>query len=587
VTNTRDDYDEGSFRWAVGMCDWYPIVADTVLFAIPMTDPGYDPQTGVWTVAFDAPSAGAHFYTFRNPHAVVDGFSQREYIGIDTNPYGPEIELKGPLQEGDNVAWGLGALADDITIRGLCINRFWGNAIKIGAEDWAEGEINEGCVVEGCYLNTDPTGTRAFVGSDDDPDLRPHHGLRVTYSASFRIGGDGPEQRNVISGAGVEAVISHCGRFELINNIIGLDITGTVDMAADVGNRQCLYIGHSDSSMSGSVVRDNVMAGDGSFNVLLICVYADTTVVTFRSNLIGVGTDGSPHGPIFANVDIISATHMRFEENAVAYVRVFYGFMLRGGDADFNTITRNSVYGCSGLGIDLSNQPCTGAGTDCIDGVYGPGVNEEIDPCYCDSVVQREDETVAYMTCMKDCTVEVFIGDMVGFHGYCPLSGHGDVYSGRTYVGDAEEIVPGSVFSQYRLAISPPLDPGTVLTQTATTRNGSTSEFGCSCTVPMAGEVEVGCRPSSFELQRPAPNPFSDRVAICYHIPEAGIVSLHAYDMGGRCVATLAEGGHEPGVYGLEWPGMDDQGRPLPSGAYVIRMVAEGFVASQPVSIVR
>ncbi len=44
VTNTKDDGSEGTFRWAVGMCDWYPEICDTVMFAIPLNDPGYDPS---------------------------------------------------------------------------------------------------------------------------------------------------------------------------------------------------------------------------------------------------------------------------------------------------------------------------------------------------------------------------------------------------------------------------------------------------------------------------------------------------------------------------------------------------------------
>ncbi|MBN1424753.1 hypothetical protein JXA88_09355 [Candidatus Fermentibacteria bacterium] len=580
VTNTRDDYDEGSFRWAVGMCDWYPILPDTVLFAIPMTDPGYDPETGVWTIAYDLAATSGDPYAFWKPHAVVDGFSQREFIGHDTNPYGPEIELKGPYQQGVPNRMGVVIYADDITIRGLCINGFGSDNVSIYNK--SDGSLSEHITITGCYIGCDPTGSRAEAHSPCGIDARG-----VT---DLRIGGDAPEDRNILSGSGIgELAISYAGSFEVVNNIIGLDRTGTVDLTSGSGAHQQFFladISYDPGSGDRGIVRGNTIAGRKTLNVWITHVAVDTGAIVFRDNLIGVGLNGGDRGPRRTNLHI-KGSGLRFEGNVVAYAHAWYGFKIWDETSDFNTITRNSVYGCNRLGIQLSNWPATLSEVDFIDGVYGPGVNEEIDPCYCDSVVQGAGETVAYMTCMRDCAVEIFIGDSPGSHYECSLAAHGDVYSGRTYVGDAEEIAPGPVFSQYRLAISPPLPPGTVLTSTATNRNGSTSEFGCSCAVPMAGEAEAGCRPPAFKLLRPAPNPFCDRTILCYHVPKARGVSISAYDVAGRCVATIAGGHHEPGAYGLAWEGADDHGALLPGGTYMIRMVADGFACTHPVSILR
>jgi hypothetical protein len=188
---------------------------------------------------------------------------------------------------------------------------------------------------------------------------------------------------------------------------------------------------------------------------------------------------------------------------------------------------------------------------------------------------------------MADCTVEVFIGDGDGYHPWCPLYEYGDAYSGKTYLGDAEEIVAGPVFSEYRYSISPALPEGTILTTTATNRNGSTSEFGCSCTIPLLGETEPGCLPSEFRLFPPAPNPSDGEVTLCYHIPEMTNVHLAVYDMGGREVAILTDEQLPPSIYGIRWDGVDTQGDAVPNGSYVIGMKAGEFVQSHSLTIIR
>ena len=55
VTDTLDDANPGSLRWAIGQvgADTTDTAAspDQILFDIPTSDPGYSAATGVWTIA--------------------------------------------------------------------------------------------------------------------------------------------------------------------------------------------------------------------------------------------------------------------------------------------------------------------------------------------------------------------------------------------------------------------------------------------------------------------------------------------------------------------------------------------------------
>ncbi|MBN1426645.1 hypothetical protein JXA88_19020, partial [Candidatus Fermentibacteria bacterium] len=498
------------------------------------------------------------------------------FIGGDPNPYGPEIELKG-AGPGNGASIAI-SRASHVAVKGLCINGFDASLISIAGSLPGSGEVTTDITVTGCYLGIDPTGTGC--GSQSGCGLSAYHVV------GLRIGGDSQIERNIISCAGNKYLsLAYCGDVEIVNNIIGTDRTGTVDLlSAPLGG---VHLSHT---VRPALFRDNQVCSAYWDLVNISHTDPDSGQVRVINNRLGEGVDGTPMSAI-DGVEVRYSPGHFFKENVIAHSRVWYGMYLHGDPTDYVTITRNSIYDCSHLGINLGNRNCTDQGVDLIDGAYGPGVNEEIDPCYCDSIVNRDDggggETMAFFTCMRDCTVEVFIGDHPGVWALCPLSGHGKVYSGKTYLGDAREVMAGPVFSTYRFAVSPALPEGTVLTSTATNGNGSTSEFGCTCQVPLAGESARGCLPSAYRFFPPAPNPCSDGAAIRFHLPKACPVRINVYDSAGRDVARVAGARFEAGVHGLWWRAQDTRGRPLPSGSYVVRMETDEFVSSQQVMVVR
>jgi hypothetical protein len=575
IVTTTEDSGSGSFRWAVEQSNTH-VGPDTVAFAIPTSDTGYDPQLGVWTITADTiPLCG---YDIDDNGTFVDGRSQTRFAGGDPNPYGPEIELAGPgaglLQACFDIT------SDDNVIRGLCIHSFDSGGIMIGG--WPPGEVAERNVVEGCYLNVDPTGTRGAGGA--------RYGINVISRAwGLQIGGDTLEERNIISGAGNrDLCISSCGDVEIVNNLIGTDRTGTVALEGPWDDVVWIH------NITGPcVVRNNLIGGDEPNALVHISgTSPDSATVTFTGNRVGVGLDGTPMGAEDNNIMLGSAPGNLLADNVIAHTRMWEGIDLADDATDYVTISRNAIYGCTGdLGIGLFNMYNQNVwGVDYADGVYGPGVNEEIDTPLCDSIVSSPEgqggTTTVSFRCMPDCVVEVFVGDPVRA-AVCSEPGFGDVYSGMTYLGNAQEVVVGEPWSTYRFIMSPALAAGTFVTCTATNQNGSTSEFGCSCRVPQQGAAERGCLPTEFRFWPPSPNPCRESIVLRYDLPRSCRVRITAHDVEGSLVATILDEHQAGGIYAVKWEAQHRQGAEPPCGLYLLRLVSDEFVACNRVVIAR
>jgi plastocyanin len=75
-----------------------------------------------------------------------------------------------------------------------------------------------------------------------------------------------------------------------------------------------------------------------------------------------------------------------------------------------------------------------------------------------------------------------------------------------------------------------------------------------------------------------APNPFNPRTVITYALPEAAGVRLSVFDMAGRLVRVLADGGtRDAGLHETTWDGVGDDGREAAAGVYVVTVEAAGL----------
>src|SRR5262249_34656577 len=184
---------------------------DTITFAIPTTDPGYQSSTGAFIIK---PTSALP--TLTDP-VVLDGYSQPgaspNTLTIGDNAV-LKIVLDGSLA---GVVDGLVIAGGNSTVSGLVIDNFAG--VLDGGGLVLSGSGND--VVTGNFIGTDVTGEYAATNSN---------GIRTT-SPENRIGGASPADRNIISGNNPAQHLNQYYpdgiRLESAGNLIEGDYIGT------------------------------------------------------------------------------------------------------------------------------------------------------------------------------------------------------------------------------------------------------------------------------------------------------------------------------------------------------------------------
>ncbi|MHB8078645.1 MAG: FlgD immunoglobulin-like domain containing protein [Candidatus Krumholzibacteriia bacterium] len=88
-------------------------------------------------------------------------------------------------------------------------------------------------------------------------------------------------------------------------------------------------------------------------------------------------------------------------------------------------------------------------------------------------------------------------------------------------------------------------------------------------------------------LLNPWPNPFNPRTTVAFTLARSGPARLTVYDAAGRLVAVLADGPCTAGRTELTWDGTDVRGHALASGTFLLRLEAEGTLATRRLTLVR
>lgn len=69
-----------------------------------------------------------------------------------------------------------------------------------------------------------------------------------------------------------------------------------------------------------------------------------------------------------------------------------------------------------------------------------------------------------------------------------------------------------------------------------------------------------------------APNPANPSARVTFRLASPGPVAVTIHDLRGRRVWQDGPRPHSAGTVTVTWPGCDSRGRPLPSGAYLVRL---------------
>ncbi len=275
VTNTLDDGSAGSLRWAINQTNADTDAVSRINFDIPVTDPGYDNATGVFTIA---PTAGLP--VLGHP-VVVDGYTQPG-ASANTLTQGDNATLNIQLNLSAVSAsgYGLWVAASDCTIRGLIVNGLNNSAGSNPDAILLHGGDDS---VQGCFIGTDAAGSSIVGGGPGAT------GIEVYDSVNNLVGGTTPDARNLI--AGWDVGIGQFSDFALSGpgliaegNYIGTDASGTQAL----GNTQGVLMQYNGGIVGGTAPgAGNLISG----NQWGIAVGGGS--VQIQGNLIGTDAAGT------------------------------------------------------------------------------------------------------------------------------------------------------------------------------------------------------------------------------------------------------------------------------------------------------
>lgn len=227
--------------------------ADTIAFAIPQSDPGYQATTQHWRILVNEPT----LLPAANAPVVIDGYTQPGAVANSNTPSQGglnavlKIEIRGVNPIG-NANFAIQLSGDQASVvRGLAINNYRDGQVYLTG--------NGAHRIEGCFLGTDISGNTAQLLSS---------GILIAGGGPYVIGGLLPAQRNLVSGLNIALLTSQPAiGVQIQGNLFGTNAAGT----AAVGNEFGLLLYRMSNSLIGGTdpAARNVFSGHRSHAILL------------------------------------------------------------------------------------------------------------------------------------------------------------------------------------------------------------------------------------------------------------------------------------------------------------------------------
>ena len=128
------------------------------------------------------------------------------------------------------------------------------------------------------------------------------------------------------------------------------------------------------------------------------------------------------------------------------------------------------------------------------------------------------------------------------------------------------------------------LQPGQRLRYRVDLNEGARTITSATAELVLGAAATPGVR---TQLLPNAPNPFNPRTEARFELAREGPVTLEVLDARGRRAALLLRQPLAAGLHTAVWDGRDDRGAPLASGAYPLRLVADGRVQTRVITMLR
>ena len=463
AVTTTSDSGPGSLRQAVAQANSTPgLPADTIVFDLPASAPGYDAGTETWAIQLqgELPDVVEPVY--------LNGTTQPGYANrplIDLNGYG--LTFTSVTSEGASDSFVSGLI-----LRGVFLE--FANRVEI----------------RGNYVGTDALGENGREGTG------------IEFSGAF----DAVIAQNVISGndTGIRLAGPNGASARIEGNLIGTNATG--DTA--VPNGDGIFIaGSSSEAVIGGASEEarNVISGNSGYAISL-STQADESVIT--GNYIGTNAAGDaalPNGGGILITDDSSFNQIGGtapgEGNVIAYnqgagVRLFGCCFVFFG----NSIRGNSLFQNAGLGIDLGdegltpNDPSDADGANGIDQTGPNGLQNFPEITSADYNPETGEVTVAY----RVDTDPSYAGYPIAVDVYLSDGSEGRAYLGTNSYAEADFTSGSDKVFTFAPAASIAAEDS--LVATATDLSGNTSEFSpaiavsamlADATPPVCGPIEI------------------------------------------------------------------------------------------------
>tara|TARA_B100000287_G_C20168503_1_gene597225 strand:- start:176 stop:598 length:423 start_codon:yes stop_codon:yes gene_type:complete len=101
------------------------------------------------------------------------------------------------------------------------------------------------------------------------------------------------------------------------------------------------------------------------------------------------------------------------------------------------------------------------------------------------------------------------------------------------------------------------------------------------------GNISNQLIPVSYQLFQNYPNPFNPNTKIMYNLPEEQFVQITIYNILGHEVKTLVNKIEGAGLKTINWNGLDDNNKKLPSGLYLYVLKAGNFRDSKKMFLLK
>lgn len=540
VTNTADS-GAGSLRQAITDAN-AAAGADSIVFAIPAaTDPGCVVATGVCTIV-----PASQLPTISDA-VVLDGYTQTG-ASPNTNTVASRLGLNGALKivlQGPAGGDGIKINSGGVTVRGLVVrNFFFGIDIVLSGG----GTVT----LEGNYVGTDVTGATAapntsagiraggasgtvviggttaaarnlVSGQSSGPGIFIYTDVAATIqgnligttasglaglpnvggisaaptTSAIVVGGTAPGAGNLISRNGTNLLITGSANHVVQGNMVGPDVTGSAllgPLAATTGVGVLLR--NASTSLIGgpSAAARNIVSGNNSTGIIVENIVGTVGPGNNRveGNFVGTALDGTTdlgNGGVGVNVGgspgtVIGGTAAG-TANVIAFTKavgLLPGAGVVIGAGTNQSVLGNSIHSNTGLGIDISRSGAIDGVNPNDPGDADTGANDlQNFPVVTANVVGTAATVSGTLNSTANATfrIELFA------NAACDASGNGE---GRTLIGSTNVTTDGAGNAAFGpLALTVPAGQA-VVTATATTAAGSTSEFSqCSAGPPPPG----------------------------------------------------------------------------------------------------